>query len=514
MTETEPTRRSKVYTLDALAEQLEAERAAGRTIAHCHGVFDLLHIGHVRHLAEAKKRADLLVVTVTPDRYVNKGPHRPQFTDTLRAEALAALDSVDFVAINRWPNAVETLRLLKPDFYVKGSDYRKAEDDRTGGIGPEQAAVEAGGGQLVFTDEIVFSSSSLLNRHFSAFPEEVQGYLEGFAGRYSANDVIGWLDAARKLKVLVVGEAIVDEYQFCEAIGKSSKEPMLAVKHLETQRFAGGALAVANHVASFCDDVRLLSMLGERDSHERFVRESLRDNVDPFFLYRSDSPTIVKRRFVEQYFFTKLLSVYEINDDRLSDDDDVRVCAALERLVPQFDVVIVVDFGHEMLSGRAIEVLAEHAKYLAVNTQCNAANQGYHAVSAYRRADFISVAEKEMRLEARDRRGSLREIVSQVSQNLESKQIVVTRGKRGSLAYDRAAGFFDVPAVATKVVDRMGAGDTSLAVSSVLAASGAPMEVVAFVGNVAGAQAVATVGHACYLDRVGLYRHIETLLKI
>ena len=89
-----------------------------------------------------------MVVTVTKDEYVNKGPGRPIFNQMLRAESIAALACVDYVAINDWPTAVETIRLLRPNFYIKGSDYTQKEDDVTGKIYEEERAVKAVGGVL------------------------------------------------------------------------------------------------------------------------------------------------------------------------------------------------------------------------------------------------------------------------------------------------------------------------------------------------------------------------------
>src|SRR5919112_1725443 len=113
----------KIKSLEQIAEEATALRASGKRVVHCHGVFDLLHIGHLRHLDGARRLGDLLVVTITPDHLVNKGPGRPAFTETLRAEALAMLECVDLVAINRWPTAIEPIKILRPSFYVKGSDY-------------------------------------------------------------------------------------------------------------------------------------------------------------------------------------------------------------------------------------------------------------------------------------------------------------------------------------------------------------------------------------------------------
>src|SRR5262245_58630364 len=119
---------SKIHPLPELVPLFEAHRAAGRRIVHCHGVFDLLHIGHIRHFEQARKLGDVLVVTLTPDRFVNKGINRPAFTESLRAEFLSSLRSVDYVAINRWPTAVETIRMLRPAVFAKGSEFRGLSD--------------------------------------------------------------------------------------------------------------------------------------------------------------------------------------------------------------------------------------------------------------------------------------------------------------------------------------------------------------------------------------------------
>ena len=202
---------AKIKTLDELAAALERERAQGRRVVLCHGVFDLLHPGHIRHLEAARRHGDLLVVTITPDRFVNKGPGRPVFNQRLRAESVAALASVDHVAITESPTAVEAIRRFSPAVYVKGSEYADAAADLTGMIDDERVAVEAGGGRVYFTNEITFSSSSLLNVHFDVYPEEAQAFLREFRERYSADAVIGALKRLRDIKVLVIGDAIIDE---------------------------------------------------------------------------------------------------------------------------------------------------------------------------------------------------------------------------------------------------------------------------------------------------------------
>ncbi len=503
---------AKILPLEQLAAVIAEVQAAGRTVAHCHGVFDPLHVGHIRHFTDARRHGDVLVVTVTPDRFVNKGPHRPVFTEALRAEAIAALSAVDFVAVNQFPTAVETIRLLRPNVFVKGSEFRSGKD-LTGAIAEEQAAAESVGGRLDFTDDLVFSASHLVNRHLSVFPPSVVDYLSDFAQRYPTAKVLEPLQTAEKLKVLVVGETIIDDYRYVEAIGKSSKEPTLVVKALNHERFLGGAAAVANHIAGFVGDVTLHSWLGAENTQEDFIRERLKPNVRPQFVYRQNSPTIVKRRFIEQYFFAKLFEVYEINDALPTAEESAELVNSLQGQVADYDLVIVVDFGHGMLTPELVAMVCRDARFLAVNTQANAGNYGYHVASKYPRADYLSLAENEMRLESRDRRGELAPMLQQLAERIQCPRLMVTRGSRGCLGYSQDDGFVEVPAFATKIVDRVGAGDAFLAITSLCAAQNVPMELIGFIGNVVGSEAVAIVGNKSSIERTPLCRHIEHLLK-
>ena len=387
----------KIKSLEEVAAELGVLRAAGKKTVHCHGVFDLLHIGHLRHLNGARRLGDALVVTITPDHLVNKGPGRPAFTETLRAEALAMLECVDFVAINRWPTAIEVIQLLRPDFYVKGSDYVDAAKDVSGGIIEEQKAVEAAGGTIIFTEDITFSSSNLLNRHFPNFPKDVSEYLAAFSVRHPTDEVLNYLKGAKDLKILLVGETIIDEYEYCETMGKSGKEPILAARHLRTERFAGGSAAAANHLASFCDHVHLLTFLGRTNSHEEFIRSSLNPKITPKFIYLEAEPTIVKRRFVEQYPFQKMFEIYVISEKETHETGSKMLCSELEKTLGEYDLVLALDYGHGMLDEKAVKLITSKSPFLAVNTQVNAHNRGYNTISKYPRADYVCISEHEIR---------------------------------------------------------------------------------------------------------------------
>ena len=133
----------KIIDLEQLKIEVENEKKKSKSVGLCHGVFDLLHLGHIKYLQEAKTKCDILIVTTTPDKYVNKGPGRPVFNESQRAEALASLSCIDFVSINKWETAIETISLLKPTLYIKGPDYKNFSDDVTGNIKLEKKEVES-----------------------------------------------------------------------------------------------------------------------------------------------------------------------------------------------------------------------------------------------------------------------------------------------------------------------------------------------------------------------------------
>jgi len=199
----------KIIKLDALANMVAQLKKEGKTVVHCHGVFDLLHPGHIRHFEAAKREGDVLVVTITQDKYVAKGPGRPVFNEHLRAESVAALQSVDYVAINEWPSAVDTIKKLQPDVYCKGSDYVNAKDDVTGKIVEEEEAIKSTGGRIHFTDEITFSSTKLINSHFDVVPDDAREYIQRIRDSYSSSRIIELLESLRNMKVLVIGDTII-----------------------------------------------------------------------------------------------------------------------------------------------------------------------------------------------------------------------------------------------------------------------------------------------------------------
>lgn len=344
----------------------------------------------------------------------------------------------------------------------------------------------------------------------SAFPAEAGPFLASFAARHARDQVLYYLEQVRSLRVLFVGEAIVDEYLYCETIGKSGKEPVLAARYVSAEKFAGGVLAIANQAAALCDHVGMVTVLGSEDSHEEFIRERLDPKIGAAWLVARGARTILKRRLVEIYPFQKLFEIY-VMDPGLLESVSQELCARLEAVLPNYDAVVVTDYGHGMLTPEAIDVLCREGPFLAVNTQINAANQGFNTISKYRRADCICLSEKELRLEARNSRKDLRLMMAETAERLACQRMVITQGRDGCLCYHAKEGFVSVPAFTKRIVDRIGAGDALLAASALGAAKGVPMEVVGFLGNVVGAQAVETVGNRSVVTREILLERMDAL---
>lgn len=501
----------KIIALDSIADKLENLRK-GKKVVHCHGVFDLLHVGHIRHLKEARSFGDILVVSITADVHVNKGPHRPAFTDRLRAESLAALECVDYVVVADSPSAVEAIQAIKPAMFVRGQEYKTRPDSKSVKLKLEKAALEACGGEIVFTDDIIFSSTNLINKHLSAFPDQVEEYLNGIRDKYSPDYFETLFDRISDARVLVVGEAIVDDYHYCDVIGKAGKEPVLVGQYRSSERFAGGSLAVAKHLAGFCKTVGVFATLGTGDATD-FVKSSMPEEVHSHFIMHDNRPTIVKRRFVEGYLMQKLFEVYFMENQELSPSEEGELCSKLEETIAQYDIIIVADYGHGMLTRSARELLSGSDRFLAINTQANAGNKGFHTVSTYPKADYISLSREELKLEFRSPNGTAKEMIAKLPLRIKCPYITVTLGKDGILSYQEAAGFAQAPAMTQFAVDRVGSGDAVFALTSPLAWLGIEPEVLAFIGNIAGAEAVRTVGHRSSINRRSFLRHIASLLK-
>ena len=506
--------RDKVYTVEKLGELTQKYRRAGKKVVQAHGTFDLLHLGHVRHLEAARALGDILVVTVTGDRFVNKGPGRPVFAEALRAEMLAALGCIDLVGISHSPDAISAINTIRPDIYVKGKDYQDPEGDITGKIAFERAAVEAHGGKIHFTDDITYSSSELINRHFNVFEPHVREHLDELRGAGGLDEMIDLIASVRDYRVLLVGEAIIDEYEYVVPMGKPPKESIVAARFQDKESFAGGVIAAANHAAAICKEVDVITCLGTSDSHEDLIRAALRPNVHLHVVNRPGSPTTVKRRFIDPSYMRKLFEVYLMDDEPLTIDLQTQIDELIRDLAAKADVTVVTDFGHGLIAPSSIKVLTDAARFLAVNTQSNSANLGYNLVTKYPRADYVCIDAPEARLAVSDRISKISDIAHRLAEShVDCSKLIITHGRHGCVTYERDRPVHTIPAFARQVVDTVGAGDAFLAMTAPLVAAGGTMDKIGFIGNVVGALKVEIIGHRKPIEKASLIKSITGLLR-
>src|SRR5262245_23483910 len=506
--------RDKIKSLEDIGKIARSQRERGQVVVQAHGTFDLLHLGHVRHLEAARRLGDVLVVTLTADRFVNKGPGRPVFNEAMRAEMLASLEYVDWVAIADATDAIRAIHAIRPRFYIKGQDYVNAAGDVTGKIVLEREAVEAHGGQIHFTDDIVFSSTELINRHFNVFEPCVREHLDLLREHGGLAEMLQLIERVRDFRVVLVGDAIIDEYQYTSPMGKPPKEDVIATRFQNREVFAGGVLAAANHVAEFCKEVEVITCLGAVDSHGEFIRKSLRPNVRLHAIQREGSPTTVKQRSVDPSYMRKLFEVYFMDDKPLLAPLQAEVDAAIAARAPQADLAIVTDFGHGLIARSSIDALAASSRFLAVTAQSNSANMGFNLITKYPRADYVCIDAPEAQLALSERLENVGEVARRLlAERIDCPRIIVTHGKHGCVTCERNGTLHAIPAVARKVVDTVGAGDAFLAVTAPLVAAGGAMDLVGFIGNVVGALKVAIVGNRHPVDKASVVKSLTGLLK-
>lgn len=509
-----PSARDKLVSMDQLSEIAKKLRSEGRSVVLCHGVFDLVHMGHVRHLEVARSEGDVLVVTTTADIYVNKGPGRPIFSEQMRAEMLAAIEYVDWVAINPGPSAEPILDAVKPDVYVKGSDYENPDEDITGKINSEREVVERYGGQIVFTKDITFSSSNLINSYLDVYDPPLRDFLNSLRSDGGAVRILELIESIRNHRVVLVGDTIIDEYQYVNPLGKASKENMIATLYQESEVFAGGVLAAANHVAEFCADVEVITTLGEHCPYEEMIRATLKPNIRLTVIRIPDRPTTRKLRYVDPGYLRKLFEVYFMDDRPLPKENAAELERAIENSAPKADVVVVTDFGHGMIDNNLVEGLRKSARFLAVNAQTNGGNRGYNLITKYSGADYVCIDAPEARLAVKDKYSDITNIVGDtLPRMIECRKLIITHGSSGCYTKDDDDVVGQIPAFTKTVVDTVGAGDAFFAVTAPLVAAGGKITDIGFVGNAVGAMKVGIVGHRKSVEKIPLVKFVTTLLK-
>lgn len=429
----EQTIKNKILLFDELIKEVEKLKQSGKTVIQSHGVFDLIHPGLIKHLNEARKQGDILVVTIIKDKDVRRGPGRPVFSENLRAENVASLEQVDYVSVVDDEMPFECVKRIKPDVFAKGQKYKERDQKIHKKIFEDEKDLYFKNINIHETDGFSFSSSQIIKSFLDIYPEETKAFLKRIHEKYSFNHIVEELNNLNNLKVLLIGDGIIDEYHYCAAMGRAAKAHLIVNKYLTHEVFAGGAFAIANHLAGLCDNVQLVTLLGNEDSREDYISNNLKPNIKTKFFYRKDGPTIVKKRYINQYMNQKLFEINYINDSFINEECEESIINYLKSEIPDYDVVLISDFGHGLITNKINKTIEKHSKQFSVNAQTNGANAGFNLITRYQNPRYVCLDEPEARLSMQEKFSDIESVTRQLSKTIKSEHLIITLGKKGSI---------------------------------------------------------------------------------
>lgn len=476
----------KIKTPAELRELLGAPPRA-RKVIMCHGVFDIVHPGHVRHLLYAKSKANVLIASLTADRHIDKGKYRPHVPQDLRALNLAAFELVDYVVIDENPTPLENLRVIQPDYFAKGYEY-----SATGDLHPktqeELEVVQSYGGELLFTPgDIVYSSSNLINLAPPVLRLDKLMLLMD-AERVTFDRLRRTVDRMKDKRVHVVGDTIVDSYTHCAMIGGQTKTPTMSVLFEKKVDFIGGAGIVAEHMKAAGANVVFSTVLGN-DNYKDFVLEGLAQaGVDCRPVIDDTRPTVNKNAIVTAGY--RLLKIDTLDNSSISDN-------VLQHLVNRIhqtstDAIVFSDFRHGIFNRRTIPKLIESIPAGCYRVADSQVASRWGNITEFRGFDLITPNEREARFAMGDQDSGIRPLASAVYDAAECKLLILKLGDRGVLTcrgpqHEKLDSFFVIDSFADRIVDAVGAGDALLAYTTLAMLADGNEAVATILGSMAAA---------------------------
>ena len=454
----------KIKSAAELRDLLGAPPRARRVIM-CHGVFDVVHPGHVRHLLYAKSKADILVVSITADHHITKGTHRPHVPQDLRAANLAAFEMVDYIVVDRNDTPLENLGIIRPDYFAKGFEYT------ANGLPPKTAQeaeiVGSYGGELLFTPgDIVYSSSALINLAPPSIGlEKLQVVMERDGLTFA--DLHKALDLMVGRRVHVVGDTIIDSYTQCAMIGGQTKTPTMSVLFERKIDYVGGAGIVAKHLKAAGAEVIFSTVLGD-DAHRDFLLADLREaGVDVRAVIDRSRPTVNKNAIVVGGY--RLLKVDTLDNRSISDSilhemaADVRNSSA--------EAIVYSDFRHGIFNRRTIPEFTRALPQSVLKVADSQVASRWGNITEFKGFDLITPNEREARFALGDQDSGVRPLASNVYDMSGCKLLILKLGERGILAccgsdHESLDSFFVLDTFVDNLVDAVGAGDALLAYST------------------------------------------------
>jgi len=476
--------RAKIKTAEELRGILGA-RPRKRRVIMCHGTFDVVHPGHVRHLMYAKGKADILVVSLTCDDHIKKANFRPFIPEDLRALNLAALDMVDYVIIDRQPEPLTNLAALQPDYFAKGYEYTSA------GLPPktqeEKRVLDSFGGEFIFTPgDIVFSSSKIIE---SAPPsiavEKLVALLD--AEGLTFDDLRSAVAKLKGVSAMVVGDTIVDSYTETTMIGGQTKTPTLSVRYEGQRDYVGGAGIVAKHLAAAGAAVTFSTVLGD-DRWRDFVLDDLKAaGVTVHAVLDETRPTTNKNAII--CAGTRLLKVDTLDNRSISEKIRAELCEDIRRSKAQ--LVAFCDFRHGMFNRETIPDMTASIPAGAFRVADSQVASRWGNICEFQGFDLITPNEREARFALADQDSVVRPLALRLYEEAKCRNLILKLGPRGLLAYrerpdlNSPRAFFAVDTFAENVVDAVGSGDALLAYASLAHVATGNAIIAAVLGNMA-----------------------------
>ena len=491
---------SKIITDKKILQKLRLANK-NKIIGLCHGAFDILHHGHLLHLKEAKKNVDILVVSVTADAFIKKGPNQPFNNENLRTQFLIELKSVDYVYLDCNINALDIIKNLKPDLYIKGKDYKKI--DITGNLKKELRVLKKYKGKYLLSSTGLMSSTKILN-NFYLKNSEVNKYIKKISNKKNITNLIQKsLNHLSNLEVNVIGEPIIDKYIFCGILGVTSKDPAISAIIENEQTIDGGVISVAKIIGKFVKKVNLYTY-GKKDILNNYLKNEKNIRV----INMSPKNEIqVKSRYINSNRFEKLLQVTNIKKNFFS---DLEIKNAIKLIKNIKNNMVICDFGNNFFSSKILNLINKIKIKKYINVQTNSLNQGYNLFTKFKNAEYLSLDDKEWKLGLREEDIKVHKIKDIFGKKIKFS---ITKGKNGSL-YINEKNIYPCPVFTDKAIDTTGCGDAYYAITSLFLMSKINPEIVPFIGNAYASMHSQIIGNSKIVNKINFLKYLNSILKI
>jgi rfaE bifunctional protein kinase chain/domain/rfaE bifunctional protein nucleotidyltransferase chain/domain len=476
------------YKVKSVSELLNSIGTFPRseTAILCHGVFDVVHPGHLRHLSYAKSKAKVLIVSLTADRHIKKGTYRPHVPENIRALNLAALEMVDYVIIDDSATPIENIEKLKPDFFAKGFEY-------SGSSLPvatleESAAVSAYGGKIIFTPgDLVLSSSNLIEQKAPNLKiEKIISIMQ--THKFTFTDITNALDEFDGIKVHVIGDTIVDTYTETSMIGGQTKTPTISVRYLDSKSYVGGAGVVALHLQSAGAKVTLTTLLGQ-DSLAQMVYKDLQSSgITINRISDNQRPTTQKNAIIcNGYRLLKLDTLDNTPVSTAVSNDFMKSISSTDS-----DIVVFSDFRHGIFHKQNIPDLISAINRNVFKVADSQVASRWGNVSDFIGFDLITPNEREARFSLADQDSTIGPLAGNLYKLAKCKNLILKLGEKGLIGLSRTEiendpVMISLDSFTENPIDPVGAGDALMAYAALTLKVSGSLPMASIIGSIAAA---------------------------